>query len=516
MSGIINHGTIRCDTVNATLTIAGEQFTNTNLVEATAGSLAVAPTQNWSNTGLMRALTGGTLRLVGPTTFADIGDVRNVSGAVNVENTIALGGSTFNLNATTGLWTFTGATLSNGTLAVAAGATPIFTSTATTFDAMTVIGNLTIGTNQQFWIKNGLTLNGTLTMNGSNPRLVVNGTQTIGGNATIQLDSPNINASRLHVEGTSVLTIASSVLIEGGWGDIGTHIGTAGVSTVVNQGTIRADTAGATLTISAANGDLFTNSGTVEATNASLLLVESATNLVGNTLTGGVWKANNATLRFSTTAAGTPIRTLAAECVLTGRNGKILDLAKLETIATSGILRLNDGAVLTAVPATGTLVDNGFLFLNGTSKLNVTGGFTHSSTAILTVATGAANQIFIDASAALNLDGFLQVSNGPGYTPIAGDQVIITDGSSRTGTFDNVTTCELADMFYTPTQAIYVYGEDTGVFADLNGDGVVGAPDLALLLGSWGPCSDLCCNADLDQSGAVGAPDIALLLGSWG
>ncbi|MCZ6699588.1 MAG: hypothetical protein O7D94_11705 [Planctomycetota bacterium] len=49
---------------------------------------------------------------------------------------------------------------------------------------------------------------------------------------------------------------------------------------------------------------------------------------------------------------------------------------------------------------------------------------------------------------------------------------------------------------------------------DLDGDGMVGAVDLALLLGSWGPC--LCCPADLDGNGTVGASDLALLLGDWG
>ncbi len=51
--------------------------------------------------------------------------------------------------------------------------------------------------------------------------------------------------------------------------------------------------------------------------------------------------------------------------------------------------------------------------------------------------------------------------------------------------------------------------------ADLDGNGAVGAFDLALLLGNWGPC-DGDCPADLDDSGAVGAFDLALLLGSWG
>ncbi len=50
--------------------------------------------------------------------------------------------------------------------------------------------------------------------------------------------------------------------------------------------------------------------------------------------------------------------------------------------------------------------------------------------------------------------------------------------------------------------------------ADLDGDGSVGASDLAVLLGNWGPCPD--CPADLDGDGAVGPFDLALLLGDWG
>ena len=52
---------------------------------------------------------------------------------------------------------------------------------------------------------------------------------------------------------------------------------------------------------------------------------------------------------------------------------------------------------------------------------------------------------------------------------------------------------------------------------DLDGDGSVGAFDLALLLGSWGPCADCDdCPADLDGDCAVGAADLAILLGNWG
>ena len=49
---------------------------------------------------------------------------------------------------------------------------------------------------------------------------------------------------------------------------------------------------------------------------------------------------------------------------------------------------------------------------------------------------------------------------------------------------------------------------------DLDGSGDVGPFDLALLLGTWGPCED--CPADLDGDGQVGPFDLALLLGAWG
>ncbi|MFM7259165.1 MAG: chlorophyllase/cutinase-like alpha/beta fold protein [bacterium] len=50
--------------------------------------------------------------------------------------------------------------------------------------------------------------------------------------------------------------------------------------------------------------------------------------------------------------------------------------------------------------------------------------------------------------------------------------------------------------------------------ADLDGDGVVAASDLAVMLGAWGSCK--ACPADLDHDGQVGASDLAVLLGAWG
>jgi len=49
--------------------------------------------------------------------------------------------------------------------------------------------------------------------------------------------------------------------------------------------------------------------------------------------------------------------------------------------------------------------------------------------------------------------------------------------------------------------------------ADLNGDGIVGGPDLALMLAAWGVGAG---PADLDGDGAVGGSDLAILLAAWG
>jgi hypothetical protein len=46
---------------------------------------------------------------------------------------------------------------------------------------------------------------------------------------------------------------------------------------------------------------------------------------------------------------------------------------------------------------------------------------------------------------------------------------------------------------------------------DLNGDGVVNAADLSILLGSWNTASN-----DLDGNGIVNAADLSVLLGAWG
>jgi ABC-type amino acid transport substrate-binding protein len=50
---------------------------------------------------------------------------------------------------------------------------------------------------------------------------------------------------------------------------------------------------------------------------------------------------------------------------------------------------------------------------------------------------------------------------------------------------------------------------------DVDGDGVVGFPDLLAVIGAWGPCGSLC-PADADADGVVGLDDLLMVLAAWG
>ncbi len=90
---------------------------------------------------------------------------------------------------------------------------------------------------------------------------------------------------------------------------------------------------------------------------------------------------------------------------------------------------------------------------------------------------------------------------------------------------------ELADMVFGGVFASNVASDHLPVIADfmlpesgappcptdLNDDGEVKAADLAILLGSWGPCPPMAdCPTDFNDDGIVSAADLAQLLGSWG
>ena len=64
----------------------------------------------------------------------------------------------------------------------------------------------------------------------------------------------------------------------------------------------------------------------------------------------------------------------------------------------------------------------------------------------------------------------------------------------------------------TNTQGVFRFAMSNLV--DLDGDRCIGAGDLAILLGAWGPCQG--CAADLNGDASVNSVDLAVLLSYWG
>ncbi|MBL9120075.1 MAG: hypothetical protein JNL80_09200 [Phycisphaerae bacterium] len=86
--------------------------------------------------------------------------------------------------------------------------------------------------------------------------------------------------------------------------------------------------------------------------------------------------------------------------------------------------------------------------------------------------------------------------------PAASGQVILDLGLGRNNPVANYSAAMLA-MEASPPPCP----------ADLDGNGSVEAPDIAILLGEWDVKGSV---ADLNEDGIVSAPDLAILLGAWG
>ncbi len=105
---------------------------------------------------------------------------------------------------------------------------------------------------------------------------------------------------------------------------------------------------------------------------------------------------------------------------------------------------------------------------------------------------------------------------GSGELPTDGTHSLVCTAGGGGGCTTTASEVNSPTNFAGETGSVEVVDEPCNP-ADFDGDNDVGAFDLAVLLGSWGPCpAKEDCPADLDGDGDVGAFDLALLLGSWG
>src|SRR5437773_3958274 len=273
---VVNLGTISADTSGRTIRIAGQSFINAGLAQATNGGVLVLASP-WSNTGTLR-LDGGTLDFASAFRTADLGNVQRNGGTITLSGTLNNTNAQLALNAASGPWIMQGGAIHGGTVSTAEGAKLLFTTAGGTLDAVTVNGDLDLtGNNVLVTVVNGLTLNGTATIGATGgvwSRMEFSGTQTLGGAGTVVFGDAYGPMLRPVDNGTT-LTLGPGLTVRRGSnasrpGSIGynpNYGGNAAVS-VVNLGTISADTSGRTIRIS---GQSFSNQGDFEVATGALL-----------------------------------------------------------------------------------------------------------------------------------------------------------------------------------------------------------------------------------------------------
>ncbi len=257
-------------------------------------------------------------------------------------------------------------------------------------------------------VKDGLTLNGTVTIANGDSGLYFVGTQALGGTGTIVFGdeaSPYYTYyNYIYTDATtSTLTIDSGITVQGKYGVLGgyyfSYYGyTASGGPIVNQGTIAADVSGGTITILSQNS-IFANSGTIDAWIGSI-----------NVSTGNYGTANSGTL---------------------------------------------------AVGPTGTLA------ITGPYTQSATGNFDE---VLSGSTTGLYGQTSISGTA--SLDGTLNITEANGFSPNTGNIFTFLTYTSETGQFANYTGLVLSGSAalqpaYNPTNATLTTVTDTEIAPDL-------------------------------------------------
>ena len=439
---IINQGTIDADTAGTSVTIypsgSGETFTNQGTVEAgnsgtlnlggtwtssgtvtaTGATLTLGNGSNaWNNTGTITA-TNSTVNLGGSFTTAGLGTFSRTGGTVNLTGTLTNTAATLNLDTATGTLNLVGGTIANGTL-MATAAQLTATSSGGTLSGVTLDANLNLtAQSADVMVTNGLTLNGTATIGASSGNgfnfLEFSGSQTLSGSGAVLFGSAGYTALLVMQSGTT-LTIGAGIAVHGGSsGSYGARLGYSdynGVgsgTTIINQGTIDADTAGTSITIyPSGSGGTFTNQGTVEAGNSGTL------NLGGTWTSSGTVTASGATLNLgNSTNAWSNTGTITASNSTLNLGGSFTTAGLGTFSRAGGTVNLtgtlnNTAATLALNSATGSWNLLGGTVSGGTVSDPVVRNWCSPARATLGGVTAAGNLDF-----ASNNDAYAYVTNG--------------------------------------------------------------------------------------------------------
>ena len=371
---LINNNTVT--TIDAGLTVRGAGrlldnlggMINQGTIIAEGGNALVIDPNGlgFIHNGVLRAAGSGGLHLVG--------------GTFDLNNPLdVMAGSALLVS---------GARLNTGTLEIANGV--VADIRTSTLDAMTINGDVAQGNNLTNTILNGLTVNGTWSLNsgGSLTSLFFNGAQTLGGNGTVILGDNGAN--RLFNNNT-VTTIGADLTVRGA-GRLLDNLGG-----MVNQGTIIAEGSNALVINPNALG--FENRGLVQALGA-----------------GGIKSADD----YRQTAGATVVES-------------VFDITNRTLIVDGGTLS-GSGTIIGDVDNNAGVVGPG----SSPGTLTIDGDFTQGAAGELLIEiAGLGDFDVLSISGSAILGGDIAVNLLGGYVPLVGESFDVLLASDINGIFAN-------------------------------------------------------------------------------
>ena len=263
-----------------------------------------------------------------------------VQGGHNIDNT----GGVINIANGSVVNQF-GSTIAGGTInSSGTGALVAFSSGSNFLNNVTLNGRLDLASNGGIErVSGGMVLNGTVEI-GANAVFATQGNQTISGSGSIVFTDNN-GSNRFNLEAGD-LVIGSGITVRGNTGTFGGQSFIGGAATLTNNGTIKADVAGGTITLFANGG--VTNNGVLSAQNGGTLLLNS--NLLGNVGSQLLAGAGSSVVQNGITISGvvTAVGTGNFQASSSGNNflnGVTLN-GRLDLASNGGIERVSGGMVL--------------------------------------------------------------------------------------------------------------------------------------------------------------------------
>ncbi|MBL8471741.1 MAG: filamentous hemagglutinin N-terminal domain-containing protein, partial [Rhodocyclaceae bacterium] len=267
VNSIVNHGTLDANVAGQTLTVNPTTFTNAGSVRASGGTLTLSPT-SFSNSGTISE-TGGTLNLNTSLTLANLGAISRSGGQFNLasNSVLDLGGGTLDIGAATfgtgGLTTLNGmvmngtvisgdgtvlagnGTLSNITFGSAAAASFTSSGSFSVYGDLRLANGATLNTGSAYWYFRSA---------GTQNIKAVSGSATINRTGGVWYAGYGISGQTLDIN--------AGVTMQG-YG----NLDDSSLATIVNHGTLDANTSGQTFTV---RPNTFNNAGTLRASGGTL------------------------------------------------------------------------------------------------------------------------------------------------------------------------------------------------------------------------------------------------------